>query len=169
MVVRTFIYTTKDGGYGPMNKDKKDKRPKMCKVNGCKNQAGRNRKTGAYYEICDFHYQQSKGKKDAKKPQKSKSNQPRRNQPPAPKPKNWVDEFYDPEYKLISKVADAFFINHPKKIRYIRIEARPIIEKNPDNSITIKSKGRKVVELPFDNPEAQSKAYQEIKDTVVSM
>jgi hypothetical protein len=122
--------------------NKKKRKPKMCKIEECKNQASRNPK-GGFFDICDFHFQSKKG-------QSKKENEKE-------------ESIYDPNYKLISKVSDAFFINHPKKIRYIRVEALPIIEKNPDNSITVKSKGRKIIDLPFKNQNEQEKAYQEIK------
>jgi hypothetical protein len=122
--------------------NKKKRKPKMCKIEECKNQASRNPK-GGFFDICDFHFQK---KKDATKKEVEKT-----------------EIVYDSNYKLITKLSNAFLINHPKKIRYIRVETVPMIEKNPDNSITVKSKGRKVVDLPFNNKEEQEKAYQEIK------
>jgi hypothetical protein len=129
-----------------MNNKKKTK-TKMCKVEGCKNQAGRNPK-GGFFDMCDFHFQKKKG------PENKKSD------------KEKVENIYDPSYKLITRISDAFFINHPKKIRYIRLEGNPIIDKNDDFSITIKSKGRKVIDLPFSNKNKQDIAYSEINETI---
>jgi hypothetical protein len=150
----------------------KDKsKPRNCKIKDCKNVAGKNQKTGQYFDICDFHFNEKrKSQKNKKQPEVKK--EITKNQEPAkkvfkPKPKDWIDETYDPNYKLVTNVSGAFFINHPKKIRYIRIESRPTVEKNKDNSISIKSRGRKVIDLPFDNLEMQEKAYQELYEVIM--
>jgi hypothetical protein len=152
----------------------KDKsKPRNCKIKGCKNTAGKNQKTNQYFDICDFHFNEKrKSQKDKKQPDNKKETLKR--EEPAkkiskPKPKDWVDEIYDPNYKLVTNVGGAFFINHPKKIRYIRIENRPVIEKSLNNSIIIKSSGRKVLELPFESPEFQEKAFQELKEAIMKV
>jgi hypothetical protein len=163
-------------------KDKKE--PKNCRIKNCKNIAGINTKTGNYYDICDFHFQENKKNKTKEKDKSKKQDdqkkkeikssptskhferQERSKKIAKVKPKDWVEETYDPNYKLVTNVGGAFFINHPKKIRYIRIESRPSIEKSFNNSVIIKSGGKKVLELPFDTPESQEKAFGELKEVI---
>jgi hypothetical protein len=130
------------------------KKQKTCSFKGCKNLVGRNKKTGKYFDMCNLHF---------KKEEHPKSNQKKIEvKKVEEKKKEIYENIYDPNGKLVINVSGAYFINHPKKIRYIRIETFPRIEKNPDFSIVIKSKGRKVLTLPFNNLEEQSKAYSEL-------
>jgi hypothetical protein len=139
----------------------KDNKTGKCKVEGCKNSVGKNKKTGVFFEMCDFHFKDKKNKKDSVKKPEVKPTATKK----IPEQKK-EEDVYDPNGKLVLNVSGAYFINHPKKIRYIRIESYPIIERNADFSITIKSKGRRVLSLPFKSLEEQQKAYDELREVI---
>ncbi len=139
----------------------KNEKTGKCKVEGCKNPVGKSKKTGTFFEICDFHFKDKKdNKKNVKKPEVKPTVTKK-----TPELKK-EEEVYDPNGKLVLNISGAYFINHPKKIRYIRIESYPAIERNADFSITVKSRGRKVLNLPFKNLDEQQKAYDELKEVI---
>jgi hypothetical protein len=133
---------------------------KKCKVESCKNFAGKNLKTGKFYDICEFHYSKKIKEKSSETPKKSIKTEKTETQD-----KDMAFK-YNSNLPLIIDFGQSFIINHPKKIRYMKKVLGMKIVKEQDLSITISIKDKKTVNLPFKDQIKMEKAYQELLNNI---